>query len=135
LPPRRYPIAHALLTAHSIVRWLVLLGLLATAVAGITIVFRKETWVPGYARMVAITVGIIDLQVTLGVLVWIVSKGWELSPFLAYLHPVGMLAAAATAHVAAARARKHSWGMTAITAGLLATLAIVVLLIPRDAWS
>jgi hypothetical protein len=126
--------ADALVTAHSIVRWFVVVGLLATVVAGVTLSLRREPWSMGYSRIVAVTVGLFDLQVLLGILVWVANKGWELGPFLGYIHPLGMIVAAGVAHVAAARLKRRPGAAFAPTAGLFAALAIVVLLVPRGAW-
>jgi hypothetical protein len=126
--------AEVLITVHSVVRWLVIAGLLATVVAGITLWARKEEWSMGYSRIVAVTVGFFDLQVLLGILVWVTNRGWELDFFHAYLHPIGMITAAAIAHIAAARLKKQSGSAFGPTAALFASLAIVVLLVPRGAW-
>lgn len=126
--------SEVLITVHSIVRWLVIAGLLATVVAGATLWSRKEAWSMGYTRIVAITVGFFDLQVLLGILVWVTNKGWGLDFFHAYLHPLGMIGAAVIAHVAAARLKKQPGSAFGPTAALFASLAIVVLLVPRGAW-
>ncbi|MFZ0493491.1 MAG: hypothetical protein WAM81_09905 [Acidimicrobiia bacterium] len=126
--------AEALVTTHSIVRWFVIVALLATVVAGATLWARKEAWSMGYLRVVATAVGLFDLQVLLGILVWVTNKGWNLNFFLAYLHPLGMIAAAVVAHIAAARLKKRPASAFAPTAGFFASLAIVVLLVPRGAW-
>jgi hypothetical protein len=127
-------VAEVLITVHSIVRWLVIAGLLATVVAGVTLWARKEAWSMGYTRIVAVTVGFFDLQVLLGILVWVTNKGWELNFFLAYLHPLGMIAAAVIAHIVAARLKKQPGSAFGPTAALFASLAIVILLVPRGAW-
>jgi len=123
-----------LLTAHSIVRWFVLAGLGATALAGVTLTLRKEAWRLGYGRIVSVTLGLIDLQVALGLLVWITKQ--DLSIFRAYIDPIGMLVAVAVAHTAAARAKRQSGyaGAGTVVAGLMAAFAIVVLTIPRAVW-
>ncbi len=125
-----------MLTAHSIIRWFVLAGLAATSIAGVTLILRREPWGLGYSRIVSVTLGLIDLQVVLGLLVWITHKGWELGVFRAYIHPIGMLVAVAIAHVGAARAKKQGGysGVRLAAAGLLTALAIIVLTIPHDAW-
>jgi FtsH-binding integral membrane protein len=126
--------AEGLVTAHSIVRWFVILGLFAAVLAGFTLSIRKESWSMGYQRIVTITVGLIDLQVLLGILVWVANKGWELDHFLAYIHPLGMIAAAVVAHITAARLKKQPASAFGPTAGLFGAMAIVLLLIPRGAW-
>ena len=126
--------AEALVHAHSIVRWFVIVGLFATVVAGTTLWARKEAWSRGYSRMVGVVVGLFDLQVLLGILVWVANKGWNLGVFLAYLHPLGMIAAAVVAHIAAARLKKQPASAFAPTAALFASLAVLVLLVPRGAW-
>lgn len=126
--------ADALVTTHSIVRWFVVVAMFASVVAGITLSVRKETWSMGYVRVVTMAVGLFDLQVLLGILVWVTNKGWELGTFLGFIHPLGMILAAGLAHVAAARLKRGSGAPFAPAAGLFAALAIVVLLVPRGAW-
>jgi len=102
----------------------------------VTLTLRREAWGLGYARIVSVTLGMIDLQVALGLLVWITKEGWNLPVFRAYIHPAGMLLAIAIAHVAAGRAKKQAGygGVRIAAAGLLTALAIIVLTIPRNAW-
>ena len=125
-----------MLTAHSIVRWFVLAGLAATAIAGVTLTLRRDAWARGYSRIVSVTLGLIDLQVALGLSVWIAKEGWSLSIFGAYIHPIGMLLAVVVAHVAANRAKKKAGyaGVRIATAGFLTALAIIVLTIPHNSW-
>ncbi|NIA23960.1 MAG: hypothetical protein GWP04_00155 [Gammaproteobacteria bacterium] len=113
-----------------------LAGLGATAIAGVTLTLRRDAWGLGYGRIVFVTLGLIDLQVVLGLLVWITKGGWDLSVFRAYVHPIGMLIAVAVAHMAAARAKRQSGyaGVRTAAAGLLTALAIIVLTIPHNAW-
>jgi len=112
----------------------VLAGLGATALAGVTLTLRKEAWRLGYGRIVSVTLGLIDLQVALGLLVWLTKE--NLSIFRAYIDPIGMLVAVAVAHMAAVWAKRQSGyaGAGTVVAGLMVALAIIVLTIPRAAW-
>jgi len=123
----------ALLLIHSIVRWFVLAGLLGVLVAGAVEMSRGEGLSQGLRRLFTIAVGLLDLQVTLGLLLWVVAGAWNLGVFRAYIHPVGMILALAVAHIGVGRAKAGRSSRAALV-GLLASLVFIVALIPRDAW-
>ena len=83
----------------------------------------------------SVTLGLIDLQVALGLLIWITKE--NPSVFRAYIDPIGMLIAVTVAHMAAARVKRQSGyaGVGTVVAGLMTVLAIVILTIPHNAWS
>lgn len=123
----------ALLLIHSIVRWFVLAGLLGVLVAGAVEMSRGEGLTPGLQRLFTIAVGLLDLQVTIGLLLWVVAGAWNLGVFRAYIHPAGMILALAVAHIGVSRA-KAGQSTRAALVGLLVSLVLIVISIPRDAW-
>lgn len=125
-----------LVTIHSIWRWLVLVGLVVALVYG----FSRSSDAPALekstARPFTFALILLDIQVLIGLLVWIAGSGWDLDVFRAWIHPVGMLIALGIGHAVVGRAAKSGGPSAYRTAayGLLATLAIVAATIPRDAW-
>ena len=51
---------------------------------------------------------VVDVQVLLGIIIWIFNSGWDQGFFFAVLHPLMMLAAVAVAHIGLVRARKRN---------------------------
>ena len=125
-----------LVTIHSIWRWLVLVGLVVAVVYG----FSRSSDAPplekSTARPFTFALILLDVQVLIGLLVWIAGSGWDLDVFRAWIHPVGMLIALGIGHAVAGRAAKSGGPSAYRTAayGILVTLAIVAATIPRDAW-
>lgn len=89
-----------LVVAHSGLRWLVLLGVVGTAVWALG---RGREPVPSWPRGVA---GLVILQLALGVVVYLASRGWSQGWFIALWHPVAMVAAWGLFQVGLARARR-----------------------------
>ncbi len=128
--------ADTLVTIHSIWRWIVLLGLIVAVGYGFSrpsdaAPLRKDT-----ARTFTIALIMLDIQVLIGILLWIVDRGWDLDVFRAWIHPVGMLIALGVGHAVVGRATRSGGTGAYRTAalGILATLVIVAATIPRDAW-
>lgn len=109
--------------AHSGVRYLVLLaGLIALVMATVGVVRREGG--PARAERTSMTafVGLLDLQLLLGVVLLIV---W---PFYGALigHIVMMVAAAAIAHMGSVIARRRAHGSTIRLAAVAAALFVIV---------
>lgn len=128
--------ADTLVTIHSIWRWLVLVGLVVALVYG----FSRSSDAPplekSTARPFTFALILLDIQVLIGLLVWIAGSGWDLGVFRAWVHPAGMLIALGIGHVVVGRATKSGTpsAYRAAAYGILVTLAIVAATIPRDAW-
>ena len=124
-----------LVTIHSLVRWLVLVAL----VAGIVVAFGASRR-PGEAFADPIFSGVaivVDIQVTIGIILWIFNDGWSQSVFMAYIHPIAMLAALGVAHAAIGRGRKaakrdHAGGNRIVAIGLVVALVLVIGAVPWE---
>jgi hypothetical protein len=124
-----------LVTIHSLLRWLVLVALLAGAIVAFAGARR-----PGeaFARPVFSGVAIVvDLQVTLGVILWIFNEGWNQNFFIAVIHPVFMLVALGVMHMAIARGRRvaetdHAGGNRIVGIGMVIALVLVVAAVPWE---
>lgn len=114
---------------HSWLRWLVLLALVPGTILGFVWAATKRAWMDVPYAVAAI---IVDVQVTLGIILYIFNQGWELGFFIAVIHPVLMLAAVAVLHITVKRARTQGGPPAHSTAaiGLLITLVLVVGAIP-----
>jgi hypothetical protein len=60
----------------------------------------------------------LDVQVLIGVVVWVLNQAWTRDAFIGFIHPVLMLAAVAVAHVVF----------------FVVSLVMVVLAIPTASW-
>lgn len=121
-----------LVTVHSLYRWVVLGALLLAAAYGFVRFAQRSGWNAGSDRPVALTAVLLDLQVALGIVLWIGQRTWEGGVYFLAIHPGVMLAGLAVAHVAVARARRRRARASFLIAGvgLLVALALVVAGVP-----
>ena len=89
---------------HSWIRWLVMLGLVAGVGLGISRHLKGDPWAPGTFSAAVIA---FDIQVLLGVILYLGNEGWEEGVFIAVFHPIFMVAALAVAHVGISFARRR----------------------------
>ena len=125
-----------LVDIHSWYRWVVLVVLLAVGVGGLLRSRQGAQWSSDSERPFTLATILFDLQLAIGIVLWIGDKGWDQDFFIKVIHPVGMLLAAGIAHMALVRARKGDEQRAYATAGagLLVALVVVAALIPRSAW-
>jgi hypothetical protein len=123
-----------LVDIHSILRWLVLAVLLGGGIVGLAASRR-----PGAAfrrPVFSVAAIVVDVQVTLGIVLYLFNEGWNEGGFIAVFHPIGMLLALGFVHALLARTRAtaaegHPGAANRIAgAGLLVALVIVVGAIP-----
>jgi hypothetical protein len=128
--------AETLVTIHSVWRWLVLVGLVAALVYGFSRPSGAAPLDKSTARPFTFSLVLLDIQVLIGLLVWIAGSGWESNVFLAWIHPIGMLVALGIGHALVGRAVKSGvpGAYRKAALGVLAALVIVTALIPSDAW-
>ena len=129
--------AETLITLHSIWRWLVLVGLVVALVYGFTRSSEAGPLDKSTGRPFTLALIILDIQVLIGLLVWIAGSGWQLNVFLAWIHPLGMILALALGHAQVGRAVNSggTGGYRVAAFGILGALVIVGGLIPSGAWS
>ena len=128
--------AETLVTIHSIWRWLVLVGLIAALVYGLTRSSDAPPLDKSTGRPFSFALMLLDIQVLIGLLVWIAGSGWQLNVFLAWIHPVGMILALGLGHALVGRATRSggTGSYRAAAFGPLGALVIVGGLIPSGAW-
>lgn len=109
----------ALVAAHSGLRWLVLVGLVAVAVWGL---IGRERNQPVWVRIVG---GLFSLQVLLGVILYVLNQGWEQGGFIAIWHPIAMGAAIAVFQIGAGRSKQ---GGNPKTHGIATVVSLALIL-------
>jgi len=115
---------------HSWVRWLVLVAVVAAVVIALLRRSRVTTAGEGFPR---VAVMVIDIQVLLGIALWVFNEGWNETFFFKVIHPIFMLAAAAVAHVGVVMGRRRpERADLATVAGFTAALVLIVAAIPWD---
>lgn len=94
-----------LISIHRISGYVVLAVVVVAAVYGRS---QGRAARPFTATPFAVTVGLVDLQVVLGLIVYGLAEVWQSDDALiAYVHPALALVAVVVAHVAVRRARGH----------------------------
>jgi hypothetical protein len=124
-----------LVTVHSLVRWLVLVAL----IGGFVLAFGASRR-PGEAFANPVYSGVVmvvDLQVTLGLILWLFNNGWDQNAFMAYFHPVAMLLALGVAHMAILRGRgiarnDHPAANRVVGIGFAIAFVLIISAVPWD---
>lgn len=122
---------------HSLWRWIVLLLVLAAVLASLWKWRQGAAWENPDRRLPLWTTIAIDIQVLIGIILWIGEGRWSGTPFFtSILHPIIMLGALGVAHMTMSRSRSQRGPARHRTVGLglLLALVLIVLGIPRDAW-
>ena len=116
---------------HSWVRWLVILALVGGAGIGFVRNSRGEPWQEGFFSLAVI---VVDVQVLLGIIIWVFNSGWDAGFFFAVIHPLFMLAAVAVAHIGLVRARKgnNPRSNLIVAWSFVISLVLVVMAVPWD---
>lgn len=112
-----------LTTVHTYLGYFVVVAVLVAAVLAL-----RGPSVPPVSRTSSLTMVLLDVHVTLGIVLYVVVDGWAVGAFgalVAYVHPALALAALGVGHAALARARRSSSARVAGT-GLLGALVLVV---------
>jgi hypothetical protein len=110
---------------------LVLGALLAGAIIGLDRYRKRADWKSGLFLVGVMT---IDVQVSIGVVIWIYDNTWSERFFFKVVHPSFMLTALAIAHLGMALARRRADARSNLIAGgsFVVALALVVGAIPWD---
>jgi hypothetical protein len=126
-----------LVEIHSWNRWVVLVALLASGFIAIRRALQKAAWSDGSERPFTLATIIFDLQLAIGIVLWIGNKGWDQDFFIKVIHPIGMILAVSIAHMAMIRARKGDAAKAYMTVGVgfVAVLIVIAGLVPTYAWS
>jgi hypothetical protein len=127
-----------LLGMHSLWRWVVLIAVLAALVRGLIGWLRGGEWTGLDRQLSMLAVTALDIQLLLGILLWITERRWSDGAFFGFVHPLVMIAAVAVAHLGNVRIRRetdatarHRW----LALSLLVVLILVTAAIPSYSWS
>ncbi len=127
-----------LVNIHSYWRWLALLLILAVIVLGVMAATGSRRWDSSSDRIVFFYTLALDIQVVIGLVVWLLQQRWTTSSlYLSWLHPLLMLVAVGVAHVARARGRKAKTSQDKgrqVALFTFLSLVIIVIAIPFSAW-
>lgn len=118
---------------HSYWRWTVLLAAVVALVGALAGWLGALPPIPAARRAASLYAIALDVQVLLGLLLWI-GRGWYATPgYFRFEHPTIMLLALVVAHggqMAARRAKAPTAAARAVALGTLASLVLVVVGIP-----
>ena len=120
-----------LVTAHSVIRWIVLIVMLA-AIGYAAQNRSAESFPAGAIKPFVFSAIVFDIQVTLGIIIYLFGQAWSKNLFLALIHPVTMLIALGVWHMFIARARKAAAPSSyrTLMIGGIVSLALVIAGIP-----
>jgi hypothetical protein len=122
-----------MVTLHSVLRWLVLLGAVG-ALIGYGRALARSRLDDLAKRLGSIYAMVLGVQFLAGLVLWLVQSRWSGDDvFRSFIHPVLMLIAIGIASAGTARARRTGSAVTGLVA-VVASLVIIVLAIPSGAW-
>jgi heme A synthase len=110
-------------TAHQVWQYV------ALAAVVIALVFSfKASMSPTAERVYRLTAVAVDIQVALGIVLWLAASGWNLGFAQGWLHPITGLAALGVLHAFVGRARKAHPEVAQRTfrTGMIIALVLVV---------
>lgn len=112
------------LTAHA---WWQYVALIAVVVS-LVFAFRSSMMDSTAETVYRVTAVTVDIQVALGIIVWLSNSGWSLGFMQGWLHPILGLAAAGALHgsVSAARKAHPEVANRNIRRGLIVVILLVV---------
>lgn len=118
------PMQDFLLNAHSGWQYVTLVAVIVAIFVATRSGEHWERSSPAYS----IAAVAVDIQVTLGIILWIADSGWSESFLQAWVHPVAGLAALAVVHIYLGRARRagDETSHGTVRTGLLIALALVI---------
>jgi hypothetical protein len=127
-------VLNLLVTIHDLWRWLVLLAALAALGVGAAVWAGQLQWRLADRTGLIFTI-VLDIEVALGLLVWLLSllTGQIFGLGLLVIHPLAMLVAVGIAHMMRVRADRAATDQARAqlqTLGFLASLVIILLAMP-----
>lgn len=127
-----------LIGLHSLLRWVVLIVVLVALVRGLIGWLRGGDWTGNDRMLTLAATTVIDIQLLLGLIVYVVAKGWNASAFIAYVHPLIMIIAIVIIHLASARIKRAETPVAkhrTLALGLIVAMILITAAIPSYAWS
>lgn len=115
----------ALVPIHTMLGYVVFLAVVAATGWAL---LRARSDAPFVVAPFSLTMVLIDVQVTFGILMWVLGRGWTFGGLVGWVHPVVMLGALAAGHVGLGRARaagSPSRAHREVSVGLTAATTLV----------
>ncbi|HEX9990256.1 MAG TPA: hypothetical protein VGE45_17490 [Chloroflexia bacterium] len=127
-----------LIEVHSVFRWVVLLVALAAITLAVLSALGRREWDAVNDRTAFFFTLAMDLQLLIGVILWVVEGRWSSSKTaLSWLHPLAMIAAVGLAHVGRVRSDRATASADRGRQAAIffaASLVVVIIAIPLYAW-
>ncbi len=126
-----------LVTIHSVFRWVVLASAVGAIGLAAMSAWGGRAWDGLSDRLSLLFTITMDLQLLIGIVLWVLEQRWAGDAILSFLHPLAMIAAVGLAHVGRVRAdRADSGPAKGMQAALFFALSLVVVLaaIPLYSW-
>lgn len=123
-----------MVTLHSLLRWLVLLGAVA-ALIGYGRALARSRLDDVAARLGSLYAMLLGVQFVVGLALWLMQARWSGDDvFRSFIHPLLMLIAVGVASAGTARARRAGSAVVGLVA-VLASLVVIVLAVPSGSWT
>lgn len=122
---------------HSFWRWVVLVALLVGIVRGLMGWLRGATWESRDRQIALLATTALDIQLLLGIVLWLGQRRWSDGVFLGIIHPVVMIVAIVIAHAASLQAKKAASDTAkfrALAVGLIVAMFLITAAIPSKSW-
>lgn len=126
-----------LLTIHSYFRWFVLAAALAAIALGALAATGARPWDAVSDRVSLLFTVVMDIQLLIGIVLWVVEERWRVGDLVTWGHPLAMVAAVGLAHVGRGRIDAANSGRErGVRAAFFfgASLLIVLVAIPFYSW-
>lgn len=113
-----------LIDAHSGWQYIVLVALIVS----LFFAFRTKEMTEAAETTYRVTAVVVDIQVALGIAVWVVTSAWSREFVQAWVHPIAGLAALGVLHAFIGRARKADREIAngIVRSGLIIAVVLVV---------
>jgi len=124
-------------TFHSLWRYAVLLGAIVALGLALAAVTGARTWDPQAERAASIFPIVMDVQLLMGIILWVFGDWPRGDPLLSWIHPLGMTVAVGLAHAGKALSERANGSRekgTRASMAFGASLLIVLAAIPLGSW-
>ena len=115
--------------AHSGWRWIALLAVLVAIGYGLWGWLGKQSWNQTGRKIAMFATIALDIQLLLGLVLYVLQKGWNMPTGVRFEHPTFMILALVAVHVMSAKIKRSSGNQTRYRLLALGTLAALVLIV------
>jgi hypothetical protein len=123
-----------MVTLHSLLRWLVLLGAIA-ALVGYGRAVARSRMDDLAERLGSLYAMLLGVQFLVGLILWLVQGRWDGDEvFRSFIHPALMLLAIGIASAGTARARRGGSAVVGLVA-VIASVVVIVVAVPSGSWT